>query len=353
MKPRFPVFASVFFLSVSLLAAPYPSFGMDDAAAVDIPIATDNIVATAAGTDNATDNIPVPVADADSAAISAAGTDNVAEPVPLADNTAKSASETDNASEHVSETDNPDALSADNTASTSPASDNATSLAEEDDYEFREPNFGQEPTPHLTVADPIEPLNRAFFVFNDKFYYWVAKPVAQGYNYVVNEDIRISVRNFFSNIGTPVRLTNNLLQGNFRATGTELLRFVMNSTMGILGFFDVARDFGIEKSNADFGQTLGKYGLGNGMYFVLPIFGPSTLRDGVGAIGDMFLDPVYYLKPWEASLATRTYRTENNASLQLGLYEELTGAALDPYVAVKDAYIQNRLKAIRGRPVSE
>ena len=346
MKSCFPVSAVLFFfLSVSIPGTPCFSFGSEDAGdgnITDISVEADNVAVTATGTDNAADNIAVPAKGADNTAISAAWTDNVTE----------SAEEMDNAVELVTET-NTDTLSADNVALINPASDNTASLEEEEDYEFREPNFGGEPTPHLSVADPIEPLNRAFFVFNDKLYYWVAKPVAQGYSHVVNEDIRISVRNFFSNIGTPVRVVNTLLQGNLCATGTELLRFVMNSTIGILGFFDVARDFGIEKTNADLGQTLGKYGLGNGMYIVLPIFGASTLRDGVGFIGDSFLDPVHYIKPWETVVGVSTYRTGNNISLQLGLYEELTGAALDPYIAVKDAYIQNRLKTIRGKPVSE
>jgi len=337
---RFSKLAAVLFLSALILGTPYRSFGAED---VDVG---DNIAVAAVETDNASSSIEVPAAETDNVVESAQWADNTIEPAPGIDNAVELAPEISSLEE--------DTLPADDTALTSPSSDNAMSSPEDDeDYDFREPDFGEKPVPHLTVADPIEPINRAFFVFNDKFYYWVAKPVAEGYNYVVNEDIRVSVRNFFSNIGTPIRATNNLLQGNFLATGTELLRFVMNSTMGILGFFDVARDFGIEKTNADLGQTLGKYGIGNGMYFVMPVFGPSTLRDGVGAIGDLFLDPLFYMKPWDAAIAVRTYRTGNDASLQIGLYEEMTGAAIDPYIAVKDAYIQNRFKAVRGRPASE
>ena len=223
-----------------------------------------------------------------------------------------------------------------------------------EDEEFREPSFGEEPAPPARVSDPIEPFNRAMFVFNDKAYYWVVKPVAKGYNYVVNEDIRVSVRNFFSNLATPARVANNLLQGEIRAVGTELLRFFINSTTGILGLFDTARDnWGIRKIDTDLGLTLGKYGLGHGMYIVLPVLGPTSIRDGLGSVGDSFLDPVGYVEPWEADLGLRAYRTENDISLRLGMYEELTGAAVDPYIAVRDAYVQNRAKDVRWRPFRE
>ena len=350
MGPRFSWFAV--FLFLFLPWTPCLASDADDLAGA--PVASDNLADAGTRADNTVDP--------------AAGTDNVAaslwpdnQNTLHADNGSLTSQASDNETPAVEgeasasiaiDGEAPANPANDNEALTSPATDNATLLSENDDDEFREPNFGDDPAPH-TVADPIEPLNRAFFVFNDKFYYWVAKPVARGYSYAVNEDIRISVRNFFSNIGTPVRAVNNLLQGNIVATGTELLRLLMNSTMGILGFFDVARDFGIEKANADLGQTLGKYGIGDGMYLVLPIFGPSTLRDGVGSIGNAFLDPVYYLQPWELATSVSVYRAGNNASLQIGLYEELTEPALDPYIAVKDAYIQNRVKVIRGRPASD
>ena len=241
---------------------------------------------------------------------------------------------------------------ADNAAVLPAGTDNVAAAAETED--FREPNFGEEPAPPPRIADPIEPVNRAFFVFNEKAYYWVLKPVARGYNAVVAEDIRISVRNFFSNLATPARVANNLLQGEIRAVGTELLRFFINSTTGILGLFDTARDnWDIPKKDTDLGLTLGKYGLGHGMYLVLPLLGPTSIRDGLGSLGDSYLDPVTYVDPWEAELGLRSYRTENDISLRLGMYEELTGAAVDPYIAVRDAYTQNRAKDIRWRPLRE
>ena len=200
------------------------------------------------------------------------------------------------------------------------------------------------------IADPIEPVNRAIFTFNDKAYYWFFKPVAKGYNVVVPQGVRVAVRNFFSNLATPIRVANNLLQGEFRATGTELLRFTINSTIGIAGLFDTARDgFHLEKKDSDLGQTLGRYGLGQGMYLVLPLLGPTTLRDGAGRAGDLFLDPLSYIHPTEASVGVNAYKRENDLSLRIGEYEDLTGAALDPYVAVRDAYTQYRAGKVRGK----
>jgi phospholipid-binding lipoprotein MlaA len=225
--------------------------------------------------------------------------------------------------------------------------DNVATLPEGD---LREPSFGEEPSPPPAIADPIEPFNRAMFVFNDKAYYWVMKPVAEGYNYVVPEGARVSVRNFFANLATPVRFVNNLLQWELRASGTELLRFVINSTTGILGLFDTAHDhWQIEKKEADLGQTLGKYGLGQGMYIVLPLIGPTTARDGVGLAGDAYLYPISYIKPPAASIAVYAYGLENNLSLRLGAYEEITEAAVDPYIAFRDAYVQYRANLVKWK----
>ncbi len=208
----------------------------------------------------------------------------------------------------------------------------------------------EEQSPPATVADPIEPVNRAIFTFNDKAYYWFFKPVAKGYNVVVPRGVRVAVRNFFSNLAAPIRVANNLLQGNFRSTGTELLRFTINSTIGMAGLFDPAHDgFHLERKEADLGQTLGRYGLGQGMYLVLPLLGPTTLRDGAGIAGDLVLDPLSYIRPTEASIGVNAYKRENDLSLRIGEYEDLTGSALDPYVAVRDAYAQHRAGKVRGK----
>ena len=194
-----------------------------------------------------------------------------------------------------------------------------------------------------TIADPIEPWNRAMFQFNDKLYFWALKPVARGYNAVVPEPARISVRSFFRNVAMPVRFVNSLFQGKFKAAGTELARFGINTTIGLVGFFDVAKSrFDLEAHNEDLGQTLGHYGMGGMMYIVWPFIGPSTVRDTIGYAGDSFLDPVSYIDPFEAAIGVNAYGQINKTSLELGTYEDMVESALEPYIAVRDAYIQYR-----------
>jgi len=199
-----------------------------------------------------------------------------------------------------------------------------------------------------SLPDPLEPVNRALFVFNDKAYFWVMKPVAQGYRAVVPEVMRISVRNFFSNLAMPIRFVNNLLQGKIRNAGVELLRFALNTTAGIGGFFDPAKDdFRLVTRDEDLGQTFGTYGFGHGLYIVLPLLGPSSLRDAVGQAGDSFLDPLHYVENTEVVIGAKVLNAENEISLRIGEYEELAKSALDPYVAVRDAYSQYREKKVR------
>jgi phospholipid-binding lipoprotein MlaA len=199
------------------------------------------------------------------------------------------------------------------------------------------------------IADPLEPMNRAFFHFNDKLYFWVLKPVATGYKTVVPEDARVGVRNFFSNLTTPIRVGNCLLQANFKCAGTETLRFLLNTGLGMGGFLDPGKDAHLEKQDKDFGQTLGIWGIGAGIYFDWPIFGPSSVRDTVGFIGDLFLDPRTYLLSDPIFYVVRPYELVNDTSLRTGEYEDFKEAALDPYIALKDAYTQYRQKKIRER----
>jgi len=201
------------------------------------------------------------------------------------------------------------------------------------------------------IADPLEPVNRAFFQFNDKLYFWVLKPVATGYKAVVPEDGRVGVRNFFSNLTTPIRLVNCLLQLNFKCAGTETLRFGLNTVVGLAGFLDPAKkELHLEKREEDFGQTLGYWGIGPGIYLDWPILGPSSLRDTVGYVGDLFLDPINYLvTSTPINLAIKSYDQVNETSLRIGEYEDFKEAALDPYIALKDAYYQYRKNEIRER----
>ena len=201
-----------------------------------------------------------------------------------------------------------------------------------------------------TISDPLESLNRTFFKFNDKLYFWVLKPVSQGYKAVVPEDARVGVRNFFSNVTTPGRLVNCLLQADFKCGGTEILRLLVNSTFGLAGFLDTAKkEFHLEKQDRDFGQTLGIYGIGFGFYINWPIFGPSSVRDTVGLVGDLFLDPRTYILSDPIFYVLTPVELINETSLRTGEYEDLKESAIDPYVALKDAYYQYRKNKIRQR----
>jgi phospholipid-binding lipoprotein MlaA len=205
------------------------------------------------------------------------------------------------------------------------------------------------------IPDPLEPFNRAMFHFNDKLYFWVLKPVAQGYNKVVPEPARVGVKNFFSNLKFPVRFVSCLLRADFKGAATQLGRFVVNTVWGVGGFLDPSssEQLNIPKQDADLGQTLGIYGVGQGFYIVWPVLGPSSARDSIGIAGDFFLYPVSYITPWYDWLAVRAYEEVNDASLSIGDYESLKEAAIDPYVAIRDAYHQYRQKKVeagRGQP---
>ena len=197
------------------------------------------------------------------------------------------------------------------------------------------------------IPDPLEPWNRTMFDFNDWFYFSVFKPVAQGYNFVMPELFRVSFRNFFHNVAVPVRFTSSILQGKPKKAGIELSRFVINSTLGIGGLFDIASmGLNLEVENEeDIGQVLGRYGVGHGFYFIWPFLGPSSLRDTVGLAGDYALDPVTYLflvAPVGFSEGAQCFSFLNEGSLFIGEYESFKDAAFDPYTSMKDAYYQRR-----------
>ncbi|RJR15621.1 MAG: VacJ family lipoprotein [Nitrospiraceae bacterium] len=197
------------------------------------------------------------------------------------------------------------------------------------------------------IADPLEPVNRIVFHFNDKLYFWLLKPVATGYAAVLPEEIRMSVQNFFNNISAPVRIVNNLLQFKIKGAGNELLRFGINSTMGMLGLYDVARnELGMGINDEDFGQTLGVWGAGPGFFINWPFLGPSSLRDSVGYAGDYFLEPLNYLNPAVSRLAVKAGDGVNSASLSIGDYEGIKKDAIDPYSAFRDIYYQYRKSKI-------
>jgi phospholipid-binding lipoprotein MlaA len=223
------------------------------------------------------------------------------------------------------------------------------SLKFEDELDFLEE--GEEEV--VTISDPLEPFNRAVFHFNDKLYFWFLKPAARGYNFVFPEELRIRVRNFFVNLLFPVRFVNSILQGNIGGAAVELSRFVVNSTLGIGGLFDPSsRGLNLPMQDEDLGQTLGVYGLGHGIFLTVPVLGPYTARSLVGWAGDGFLDPVtWYVQPMLLSWGVKGYKKFNEVSLTLGDYEALKEAAIDPYVAIRNAYVQYRNAKVKERGV--
>jgi phospholipid-binding lipoprotein MlaA len=212
------------------------------------------------------------------------------------------------------------------------------------DEELFEDLFGDEEDEEILIADPLEPYNRAVFWFNDKFYFYLLKPVARAWRKVPQRP-RVSLGNFFSNLFAPVRAANCLLQGKIDDFGNEVGRFMVNTTVGILGFSDRAKKMsGIGAKKEDFGQTLGVWGFGQGFYFVLPLLGPSSLRDTAGFAGDFLLDPIYWTAPERQILylAIKSGNFVNATSLDKDTYESIKEQALDPYLFIRNAYAQKR-----------
>ncbi len=220
-----------------------------------------------------------------------------------------------------------------------------TEINEEEEIDEEVVEEGEEEAPH--IADPFYIWNKGWYYFNDKFYFWLLKPVSQVYSTIFPEIVRIGVSNFFYNITTPIRFVNSVLQFKIKDAGNELIRLVVNSTLGVVGFGDFAKgQLDIKRKNEDLGQTFGTYGIGHGFYLVWPILGPSSLRDTIGLVGDGFLNPINYIRPVETSIAITAYDTVNHTSLHIGDYEDIIEAAVDPYVSIRDAYVQNRKKKV-------
>jgi phospholipid-binding lipoprotein MlaA len=214
----------------------------------------------------------------------------------------------------------------------------------DDDLDFPDEE-GEEEV--VEIADPLFYWNTAMYHFNDKFYLWILEPVAKGYKRVVPETARTGVKNFFHNILFPVRFTGCVLQGKGSAACGELGRFCINSTAGMAGFINIVKDKPeFNPPEEDVGQAFGRWGIGNGFYIVWPFLGPSTLRDSVGLVGDHFLHPVSYVTPQTASMGIKAYDVVNKTSFRIGDYESLKEGAIDPYLAIRDAYIQYRKKKV-------
>lgn len=205
--------------------------------------------------------------------------------------------------------------------------------------------------PHEDVADPLEPVNRIVDTVNDKIDRAIFKPTAQAYEKVVPDQARASVTNFFGNLGEPLVITNQFLQGKPKEGISDLGRLLVNSTIGLLGLFDPATQMGLTKHDEDFGQTFGTWGIGEGWYVVLPLLGPSTIRDSVGLVGDYQLDPVSQHEEVRERNSLSALRVIDTRANLLSATRLRDTAALDPYLFTREAYRQLRWSRIHdGNP---
>ncbi len=197
--------------------------------------------------------------------------------------------------------------------------------------------------------DPFECFNEKMFWFNREVLdRYILKPVATAWDFVLPDPVQKGIHNAFDNLAVVRRVVNNALQLKFVGTAKEVARFGINSTIGVVGLFDVAKDgFGIEQSDEDTGQTFGVWGIGPGPYLVLPFLPPLTIRDGIGYAFDTAMTPYIYFIPWYASLGGTATNVVNERSLNLDRYERVAESTVDLYSAVRNAYLQRRAAAIR------
>ncbi|HKU51781.1 MAG TPA: VacJ family lipoprotein [Nitrospira sp.] len=255
-------------------------------------------------------------------------------------------------------------LLADVSHKTAPSVEPAPEVSSEEPFDpFAKP--GEEA---IEEYDPWEPLNTKFFEFNRQLDRWVLKPVAKGYNAVVPNIVQVGITNIFYNSRVTPRLMNNIFQGKFKGAGIEAGRFLINTTVGIGGFFDVARRLNLTTPEEDTGQTLGFYGIKPGPYIMVPLLGPYTVRDLVGYGGDIALNPIYWLviptmhnidsiptvidvderlATYAISIGARAAEVVNERSLNLEKFQGVEESTVDLYAAVRNAYLQKRAKAIQ------
>ena len=208
---------------------------------------------------------------------------------------------------------------------------------------------GPPPDVQIEEYDPWEPFNEAMFEFNRWLDRWVLKPVAKGYNKVMPDMFQQMIDNGFDNLRFPRRFVNCLLQAKWGGAGREAGRLLLNSTIGIGGLFDPAKtEFGLQKCNEDTGQTLGVWGMGPGPYLILPFLPPLTVRDGIGYFADGAMNPLSYFIPfiWD-QFGMQAGDTVNNRSVNLDLYQGFEETTVEFYSALRNAYLQRRLKLIK------
>jgi phospholipid-binding lipoprotein MlaA len=202
--------------------------------------------------------------------------------------------------------------------------------------------------------DPLEPMNRAIYKFNDGVDKVITKPLAEVYQAVLPPIVRTGISNVFSNINDIVVALNNLLQGKIGPAFSDISRVMVNTTVGVLGIIDVATELGIEKNDEDFGQTLGYWGIGDGPYLVLPFLGPRSVRDFVGLIVDWETDPTSYIDPNRDRNAIQGFRLVTRRAELLNASKVLEVAAIDEYEFLRDAYLQRRRNLVYdGNPPRE
>jgi phospholipid-binding lipoprotein MlaA len=191
--------------------------------------------------------------------------------------------------------------------------------------------------------DPYESVNRKIFVFNDGLDTYILKPAAEVYQDMVADDIKKGVGNFFQNLGEPATMTNNVLQGKLAEAGSDLSRFLINSTFGLFGLMDVAKDFDLQPNNEDFGQTLGAWGVPSGPYIVIPFLGPSTVRDGLAQVVDFYnIDPKDYIEALDCEpvhYCLNIPKALNSRAAFLSAEKMISG---DKYIFLRNAYLDNR-----------
>ncbi len=190
--------------------------------------------------------------------------------------------------------------------------------------------------------DPWERLNRSMYTFNDKLDVAVLEPTAKGYRIITPDPVEAGISNFFSNLGEITVIVNDILQFKPVEAISDSGRFIVNSSIGIGGLFDVAKHMGLRKREEDFGQTLGYWGVNDGPYLVLPFFGPSSVRDGLGFVADIQIRPIKEIDDRDHRLILNTLNVISNRAELLEAGEILDEAAFDPYIFLREAYLQRR-----------
>lgn len=216
-------------------------------------------------------------------------------------------------------------------------------------------NFIVDKTPE--AQDPWENLNRGTFAFNESFDKYLLSPLAKGYRFIFPTEVRTGIRNFLSNLSEPWSSINSVLQGDLKNSGTTIARFIINTTLGVLGLFDVATEVGLKKQKEDFGQTLAVHGVGPGPYLMLPFLGPSTLRDALGKVTSLYADPV----------TVALERNDKDQWIWIGLaingvdfreqnlekIDNLNATSVDFYATLRSLYLERRSSMIRNQSVNE